>query len=94
LKVGSSELFEAVTLLRNTKEAEDFLTDLLTPEEIEMFAVRWQNMRLSVEGLSRREIQAKTGASLATISRCKRVVTHGTGMIRTLVERLGKSRLL
>jgi len=93
LRAEAEELFEVFTLLRNPKEAQDFLTDLLTPEEIERFAVRWQIMKLSVEGLNRGEIQARVGASLSTISRARRVVTHGTGMVRTLVERLEKSRL-
>jgi TrpR-related protein YerC/YecD len=94
LKVETEELFEAFTLLRNTGEVQDFLTDLMTPSEIESLAVRWQNMKLLMEGFSRKEIQAKTGASLTTISRCRRVVIHGTGMIRVLMERLGKSHLL
>lgn len=81
-------------MLKNSKEVQGFLTDLLTPEEIERFALRWQRMRLSVEGLGRKEIQERVGSSLTTISRARRVVTHGTGMIKTLVERLGKSRLL
>lgn len=89
--MGTEELSEVLTLLRDPKEAQGFLTDLLTPEEIERFTVRWKNMRLLVEGLNRKEIQAKTGASLTTISRANRVVTHGTGMIRTLVERLEES---
>ena len=92
MSVGIEELCEVLTLLRDPEEARDFLSDLLTPEEIERFTVRWQNMRLLVEGLSRKEIQAKTGASLTTISRSKRVVTRGTGVIRTLVERLEESR--
>ena len=92
MSVGTEELSEIlIFLLRDPKEAQGFLTDLLTPEEIERLTVRWQNMRLLVEGLNREEIQAKTGASLTTISRCKRVVNHGTGMIRTLVERLEES---
>ena len=94
MSAGTEELFEVFTLLRDPKEARDFLTDLLTPDEIERFTVRWQNMKLLVEGLNRKEIQAKTGASLTTISRSKRVVTHGTGVTRALVERLRKSRLL
>ena len=94
MRAEVEELFEVFALLRNPKEAQDFLTDLLTPEEIERFAVRWQIMKLSVEGLSRGEIQGRVGASLGTISRARRVVKRGTGMIRILVERLEKSRLL
>lgn len=94
MSAGTEELSEILTLLRDPKEIQDFLTDLLTPGEIERFAIRWRNMKFLAEGLNREEIQAKTGASLTTISRCRRVVTDGTGMIQTLVERLGKSRLL
>lgn len=94
MSAETEELSEVLTLLRDPKEAQDFLADLVAPEEIERFAVRWQIMKLSVEGLSRKEIQARVGASFGTISRARRVVTHGTGMIRTLVDRLGRKRLL
>ncbi len=91
MRAEVEELFEVLTLLRNPQEVQDFLTDLMTPGEIEGLAVRWQNMKLLAEGLKRKEIRAKTRASLATISRANRVVIHGTGMIRTLVERLEES---
>jgi uncharacterized protein YerC len=40
LSAETAELFEVLTLLRDPKEPQDFLTDLLTPEEIERFVVR------------------------------------------------------
>jgi TrpR-related protein YerC/YecD len=94
LSTGTEELSEVLTLLRDPKEIQGFLTDLLTPGEIERFAIRWRNMKLLAEGLNREEIRAKTGTSLSTISRANRVVTHGTGIIQTLVDRLEKKRLL
>lgn len=94
MRAEIEEFFEVFTLLKNSKEVHDFLTDLLTPEEIGRFALRWQRMKLSVEGLARKEIQERAGGSLTTISRARHVVRHGTGMIKTLVERLENSRVL
>ena len=81
------QLTEALALLENEKEIQDFLVDLLTPEEIERLATRWQVIRLVAGGSSRRDVQARTQASLTTISRVNRVVTHGTGIIETLIDR-------
>jgi uncharacterized protein YerC len=81
------ELVEVLDSLRGRREILGFLQDLLTPQEIERFAMRWQMMKLSAEGLSREEVQEAVGVSLSTISRGRRVVDHGTGIIKTLVER-------
>jgi TrpR-related protein YerC/YecD len=70
----------------------DFLGDLLTPDEIERLAARWQCMKLSTAGLTREEIKERVGVSLTTISRCRRAVAHGTGVIEMLVERLDESQ--
>lgn len=67
------ELIEALLLLENKKEAERFLKDLCTPQEMHALAERWKVCRLlNKEDLSYREIHEQTGASLATITRVAR----------------------
>lgn len=67
------ELIQALLLLENTDEAERFLKDLCTPQELSTLAERWRVCRmLNNTDLSYREIHDATGASLATITRVAR----------------------
>ena len=86
-KQTTKNLAGVLLLPTGLQEMEQLLTDLLTPQEIERIFVRWQNAKLSAEGLPREEIQKETGSSLTTISRAKGVVDHGTGVIKTLLAR-------
>jgi len=68
-----AELFEAFLLLETNDEVERFMRDICTPQEISALAERWRVCRLLAQGdLSYREINQKTGASLATITRIAR----------------------
>jgi TrpR-related protein YerC/YecD len=71
------ELFEVLLLLETKKEAENFMRDLCTPQEISVLAERWRVCKLLDQGqLSYREIREKTGASLATITRIARFLRN------------------
>ena len=84
-------LFEAVSLIRNSDEAEVFLRDLCTPAELEALADRWCVVALLREGRPYREINDLTGVSVTTIGRVARFIERGTGGYRTALDRLGKS---
>ena len=67
------ELLEALLMLKTKNELERFIRDLCTPQEISALAERWRVCRLLAEGtLTYRDINQKTGASLATITRIAR----------------------
>lgn len=67
------ELCEALLLLRNKNEMVRFLKDLCTPQELVALAERWRVCQLLEQGeFSYRDISAKTGVSLATITRVAR----------------------
>jgi TrpR-related protein YerC/YecD len=67
------ELFDALLTLKNRDDLERFMRDLCTPQEISVLAERWRVCKLlAQEDLSYREINQKTGASLATITRVAR----------------------
>lgn len=86
------ELFEALLLLKNTEEVARFMKDLCTPQEIAALAERWRVCKLLEDGsLSYREINARTGASLATITRVARFLKDEPhqGYI-TILKRLKK----
>lgn len=68
-----NELIEALLQLEGAQEAERFLKDLCTPQELTALAERWKVCRLlHNQDLSYREIHDITGASLATITRVAR----------------------
>jgi TrpR-related protein YerC/YecD len=66
------DLCQAFLLLKTEKEIYNFLKDLCTPTELSALAERWQICGCLNEGLSYREIQQQTGASLTTIGRVAR----------------------
>lgn len=66
-------LFETLVAVDSAEEAEAFLRDLLTPQELEEFQGRWIVANLLYQGdLSYRAIAAKTGMSVTTIGRVSR----------------------
>lgn len=69
-------LCKILLLLETETEAFQFLKDLCTPSELNALAERWQICQCLNEGLSYRETQAKTGASLTTIGRVGRFMKN------------------
>ncbi|MFH0951984.1 MAG: YerC/YecD family TrpR-related protein [Patescibacteria group bacterium] len=82
------ELYKAVLLLKNLDEARRFFRDLLTREEIEEIAGRWQVVRMIDQGIPYRNIAEKTGVSTATITRVARWLKEGMGGYRLMLDRL------
>lgn len=71
--VANVGLFEAISQLDNAKDAENFLIDLCTPNEIKAFVERWRVCQLlHSKRHSYRQISEITGASLTTIGRVAR----------------------
>lgn len=67
------ELAQAFIMLENKDEVFNFLKDLCTPQEISALQERWRVCQLLEQGgLSYRDINKITGASLTTIGRVAR----------------------
>ncbi len=83
-------LYEAILLLNNRQECENFLKDLCTPKELKDFNDRWEIAKLLDEGrLSYREIAEQTQASLTTITRVARFLKDEPYRgYRTLLDRM------
>jgi TrpR-related protein YerC/YecD len=72
-KLSELTLYEALLALETTKECENFLADLCTPQEVRAMEERWRIAQLLDQSdLSYRTIHDITGASLATIGRVAR----------------------
>ena len=84
----TKSLFKAMTLLKNEEECEKFLSDLFTINEIKSAAQRLEVARLLKEKVTFSEIEKKTGASSATISRVNRALNYGTGGYDEVLEKL------
>lgn len=82
------ELIRAILSLKNEQEVEHYLTDICTVNEIATFAQRQQVAFLLKEDLTYNEIEEKTGASTATISRVKRSLVQGGDGYDVVYERI------
>lgn len=81
-------LFLAISLIRNEKEADAFFTDLCTPMELEAMAGRWAVIPLLKQGVPYRTINEQTGVSVATITRIARCLIYGEGGYDLIYQRL------
>ena len=66
-------LAQAILALKNDKEVTSFLRDLCTPGELKDFEERWAIAQALNKGtFSYREVAAKIGASITTVTRVAR----------------------
>jgi TrpR-related protein YerC/YecD len=88
------DLCDALLLLKNRQEAQQFLKDLCTPQEMGVLAERWHVCRLLEQGdLSYRDIHNITGASLTTIGRVARFLKDEPYQgYRTILKRVKKQK--
>lgn len=71
------ELFRAILSLNDLEECYRFFEDVCTIKEIKSMSQRLQVARLLKLEKTYNEIEEKTGASTATISRINRVLNYG-----------------
>ena len=83
-------LFTAIVAIDTVDQAAGFFRDLCTRRELEELSHRWLIARLLDEGLSYREIAARTGASTATITRINQWLLHGAGGYRAALDRMAQ----
>ncbi len=81
-------LIDAVLALKTANEAERFLRDLLTEEEIAEFAKRFQTAELLSANVPYSQIQKKTGLSSTTIARVSKWLQGELGGYRLIINRL------
>ncbi|HEY4487236.1 MAG TPA: YerC/YecD family TrpR-related protein [Candidatus Paceibacterota bacterium] len=81
-------LIDAVLALKSRNEAERFLRDLLTEEEIEEFTRRFQTAQLLSDSVPYSQIRKKTGLSTTTIARVSKWLKGNEGGYRLIIARL------
>jgi len=87
-KPKNKQLIRALLSLRTPDEARRFLRDLLTPEEIEEFAKRFQAAEMLAEQVPYSAIEKKTGLSSTTVARVSKWLNGKEGGYRRVISRM------
>jgi len=87
-KPFNKALVEAVLALRTRDEAERFLRDLLTEDEIAEFGKRLETARLLNADVPYSQIQKLTGLSATTIARVSKWLQGDLGGYRLVIDRM------
>lgn len=64
------------------------LVDILTPQELESLAERWQLIQALATGMPQREIAEKLGLSISKITRGSRMLQFGEGGFQYFLGKL------
>lgn len=81
-------LMQALLALETTEEAQRFLEDVLTVQELRSITQRLEVAVLLRRKVTYQEIAHQTGASTATISRVNRALQYGADGYRLVLDRL------
>ena len=88
----TDELFEAILKLENIDDCYRFFEDICTIKEIQSISQRLQVAKLLRQEKTYNEIEEKTGASTATISRINRALNYGAEGYNIILDRLGYTK--
>ena len=81
-------LMRALLALETTEEAQRFLEDVLTVQELRSITQRLEVAVLLRQKVTDQEIAHQTGASTASISRVNRALQYGADGYRLVLDRL------
>lgn len=84
------ELFDAFISLDSKEECYRFFEDLVTVKELQAMSQRWQVAKCLDAKMTYLDIEAKTGASAATISRINRCMAYGSDGYKNMIDKLKK----
>lgn len=88
-KKTAQDFFKAVLSLKDEEECADFFSDMCTTKEILSIAQRYTVAKMLKNRRVYSDIVKETGASTATVSRVKRMMSDGTGTVNKLLQRTG-----
>ena len=85
------EFFRAVMSLSCEEECAAFFDDVCTIKEMQALTQRLSVAYMLNSGEKYQDIEKKTGASTATISRVNKCLNYGSGGYRAVIEKTQKS---
>ena len=80
-------LYEAILSLSSVDECAEFFEDVCTIKEIQDLTQRFAVAKMLDAGDKYQEIEEKTGASTATISRVNKCLLYGSGGYRSVLKK-------
>ena len=86
-KEPSLALYEAILQLNDLDECRKFFEDVCTVAEMRSMEQRYDVAVLLSQGKIYNDILNQTGASSATISRVSRMLSSGTGVLKSYAEK-------
>jgi len=87
---ATKELYELISKLKNSKDVEKLLRDLLTESELSMIVQRWEIAKMVEDDVPYQKIWSKTGAGMTTISRVTQKILYGQGGLKTAINKVKK----
>lgn len=84
------DLYVLFSSVRSAEEAEKLLADILTPQELESVAERWQLIQELAKGTPQRTIAKKLKISISKITRGSRMLQFGSGGFGMFLGRMRK----
>lgn len=82
-----TELSEVASKIRNKKEAELFLKDILTPKELTSVVERWQIVKMLMKKVPHRKISKTLKVSIAKVTRGSHAMRKSKGGFKLLFKR-------
>ncbi len=82
------ELFEAVMCLKTQEECYRFFEDICTANELHAISQRLQVAKMLSKGNTYTDIEAKTKASAATISRVNKSLLYGSDGYKLVLDKI------
>ena len=84
------ELYAEIIKLETMEEAESFLADLCTINELESMSQRITAAKMLLDGKTYNEIVEATDISTATLARVSKCIRHGDGGYKTVLNKPNK----
>ncbi len=86
------ELYRLFASIDDVDEAEMLLKDILTPQELDSLAERWELIQALASGIPQRKIAEKYGVSISKITRGSRMLQYGTGGFEHFLRKLANRK--
>ena len=80
------EILAVIGSIKDQKQLDIFLQDILTPNEYEEIVKRWQVVKQLSDGIPQRQIASNLKISLAKITRGSRVLLNKKGAFNQLLK--------
>ena len=81
------ELYTTFGRIKGKKDAEKFLVDFLTEQELQDVSLRWQLVKRLAKNMPHRAISEELGISIAKVTRGSKALTSSTGAFKKLLRK-------